>query len=325
MADEIGEYFTDMTGLRVTDVGKLSKLDLRNRVYRISTPDADFALKVFPRNETSERRSRTEADFYRLYGGRILCLPYLLFEDMTCSRVGAPVVCREYKEGRDSKKESEAILRSGNGAGFARLVDASFDAVNSIHRLRSSSSTGSLTAVSQDDYFTFFINEKASSMGLSLERIMDFLHGIKDGSMAGKYLDSGSTVSPAAFALCHHDLRGHEILVGDGYRVNGIIDWELAAIGDPVYDFASYLFSLLNPFYRDVETQKKIAGVFMERMPTGCVASIPFYLADRAILTSIVYYSEFNEHKFRWAMNFSDRMLSAKVDATDELLRLLDS
>lgn len=322
MTDIIKRYFLDKMDMEVEKVENLSRF--KNRVYKIQAGNRYFILKIFPKDETSARRSSTEAEIYRFYSSRCELLPHMYFEDFTCQIIDSPVICREYRCGIDLRESAINELRKGNEDKFRQLIENSIAAANCFHGLETSDSFGSLSSSYSGSYLEFLLHEKNSWFGLTYEHLYNSMREIDDGALLTNYLKGNNLITPQRFTLCHNDFRGHEILVNEDGTINSIIDWERAIIGDPLCDFGSHLFSLLNAVYDDITYQEKIIHIFLESLPKELHAqSISFYLAERAILTSIIYYFEYNSQKFEWAMRFAGNMLSNNVQNADTLIELI--
>ena len=316
------EYFQNKTDIEVIDVENLSRL--KNVVYKINTGQKYFILKIFQNGETRDRRFRTESSIYKTYSNVCELLPQLFFEDFTCQDFGSPVICREYKGGSDLKHRVASELSRGNDNRVKLLIRNSIGAANRIHELKISDSYGTVLSDYPGSYLEFVLHEKNFGFGLPYEQLCKFLTEVEGGKLLETYLTGSNLITPQKFTLCHNDFRGHEILVGDDDTVNGVIDWEQAIIGDPLCDFGSHIFSLLNSVHNDIPSQEKIIHTFLDYMPQSVDStSLPFYLAERAVLTSIVYYYEYNPEKFKWAMRFARNMLSNSMNSRTDLIQSL--
>jgi len=322
MIDDIKKYFSNKMNMEATNIENLPSF--KNRVYKIQVGDKYFILKMFQDGETSARRSKTEAEIYRTYSNRCGLIPQMYFEDFTYKDFESHVICREYVSGIGLKDNAASKLKHSNEDGFRRLIESSIAAANCIHELETSDSYGTMLSGYPGNYLEFVLHEKNFGFGLTYEQLCNSLSEIDRDSLLTNYIRGNNLTTPQKFTLCHNDFRGREILTNEDCTVNGIIDWEQAIIGDPLSDFGSHLFSLLNSVYDNTPLQEKIIHTFLEYLPKDLhMQSLPFYLAERAILTSIVYYLEYNPKKFEWAMKFAENMLSNKVQNENDLINLI--
>lgn len=322
MINNIKKYFYNKINKEVINIEKIPSF--KNTVYKIQADNTYFILKIFA-GKNSTVRSRTEAEIYRNYSGKLKLIPHLYFEDSTFEDFDFPIICREYRDGADLKNKAMLELRHGDEDKFKRLIKNSIDVANHIHELETSNSYGTLSSSYPGSYLEFVLHQKNSTSGLTYEELCDFLTEYDSNNLMANYLNGKNLITPQKFTLCHNDFRGHEILVNEDCTVNGIVDWEDAVIGDPLGDFGSHLFSLLNSVYDNISLQEKIIRTFLEYLPKNLyIQSLTFYLATRAILTSKVYYFKHDSKRFKWAMKFAKNMLSSNLQNADDLIDLIN-
>lgn len=319
MIKNIKKYFYNKINKKVSYIEKIPSY--RNTVYKIQTDDTYFILKIF-RGENSTIRSRTEAEIYKKYNLKSKLIPHLYFEDFTLKDLNFPVICSEYRDGENLKYKIIFELKHGDENIFKHLIKKSIDVANRVHKLKTSNSCGTLFSNYSGSYLEFVLHQKNSTLGLSYGELYDFLTKYDNKKLMANYLNGKNLVIPDKFTLCHNDFRGREILVNGDCA--SVVDWEGAIFSDPLGDFGSHLFSLLDAFYDNTLLQEKIIHTFIEYLPKKLyIQSLAFYLAERALLTSKVYNLKHDPKRFKWAMKFAKNMLSNNLQNATDLIHLI--
>ncbi|AZM46857.1 aminoglycoside phosphotransferase [Streptomyces sp. WAC 06738] len=92
-------------------------------------------------------------------------------------------------------------------------------------------------------------------------------------------------MTPRPFGLLHGDVHRANLIV-DEHGALWAIDWELALIGDPLYDLATHLHLMRYPARQEGEVIARWADVAEESRPgaaAGIEADLPRYLAFKRI------------------------------------------
>ncbi|WP_241562393.1 aminoglycoside phosphotransferase family protein [Streptomyces hoynatensis] len=88
------------------------------------------------------------------------------------------------------------------------------------------------------------------------------------------------------FALLHGDLHRDNLIVAEADGLLWTIDWELALIGDPLYDLATHLHLMRYPAAQENELLTRWARIVEANLPgaaAGLVRDLPHYLAYKRV------------------------------------------
>ncbi|MGW0535888.1 phosphotransferase [Streptomyces sp. NPDC003032] len=87
-----------------------------------------------------------------------------------------------------------------------------------------------------------------------------------DRKCFGKLRESVSVLTPRPFALLHGDLHRENFIVDPGERL-WAIDWELAMVGDPLYDLATHLYLMRYRPDQEEEVKRRWRDAVEEARP----------------------------------------------------------
>ena len=88
------------------------------------------------------------------------------------------------------------------------------------------------------------------------------------------------------FALLHGDLHRDNLIVAEADGLLWTIDWELALLGDPLYDLATHLHLMRYPAAQENELLTRWARMVEDNLPgaaAGLVRDLPHYLAYKRV------------------------------------------
>jgi aminoglycoside phosphotransferase (APT) family kinase protein len=95
-----------------------------------------------------------------------------------------------------------------------------------------------------------------------------------------------ATLSSRPFALIHADIHRKNIIVSEHGPV--ILDWELAIVGDPVYEVAVHIHKMGYQADEEQDFLARWARLLSPELTAGWAADLPTYLAHERIKSAIV-------------------------------------
>lgn len=231
-------------GCDVLEVRELTE-GMFNAAYRITGTGSlkdSVILKIGPRDGTKlltyeKSILRTEVRVYELLSGRDVPVPKVLVKDYSRSLISSDYFFMDYVPGilwKDAEPEK-----------MSRCRDALMEELGRIHREIHSVAGSHFGYAKEDARFRFDSWPKAFAGMMG-----DICHdGQKDGhvlpyeeifAIVERHKDALQEVKVPS--LVDFDMWAGNVLLGeteDGYRINGIIDFERSFFGDPYADFVS--------------------------------------------------------------------------------------
>ncbi|WP_059005796.1 aminoglycoside phosphotransferase family protein [Streptomyces specialis] len=112
--------------------------------------------------------------------------------------------------------------------------------------------------------------------------------GVDPGVLAptGPLAREAALLTDRPFCLLHADLHRDNLIVAESDGLLWTIDWELALIGDPVYDLATHLHLMGYPPAQEREFPERWARAVRESLPgaaAGLSRDLPRYLAYKRV------------------------------------------
>ena len=127
------------------------------------------------------------------------------------------------------------------------------DQIRKVHGVTTTAGAGPVLAVergerqSWQDYLADVLTGAGSGVPLVGDRASPEVHeGLLDAALDAAVVRVQELTFPATLSLLHGDLNPSNVFVRDG-EITGIIDWNYARYGDPLFDFARLR---MNPFVR---------------------------------------------------------------------------
>ncbi len=105
-------------------------------------------------------------------------------------------------------------------------------------------------------------------------------------SVTGPLVRSAARMTNRPFCLLHGDLHRDNLIVAEADRQLWTIDWELALVGDPLYDLATHLHLMDYPQPQEQSMVLRWASAVEERLPgaaEGMARDLPRYLAYKRV------------------------------------------
>ncbi|RMI31115.1 aminoglycoside phosphotransferase family protein [Streptomyces triticirhizae] len=105
-------------------------------------------------------------------------------------------------------------------------------------------------------------------------------------SVTGPLVREAARMTNRPFCLLHGDLHRDNLIVAESDGQLWTIDWELAMIGDPLYDLATHLHLMNYPERQEQAMVVRWAGAVEERLPgaaEGLPRDLPRYLAYKRV------------------------------------------
>jgi aminoglycoside phosphotransferase (APT) family kinase protein len=205
---------------------------LINAIYRISTGKAGgvYGLRVYAKEGPA---MEMECELLRNLSGK-LPVPKVLFADGGAGRCARPYLVYEWLEGitlnecrRQNSREALLTLAEPLGRLLGKVAGAAFNSDCISRRMR----VQTLLELAEEQLRAGLARER---LGQSLaDELRDCL---TNSSSLSSWMDDESR-------LVHGDFGGRNILVksreGGAWEISGVIDWEEAAKGSPLWDVGS--------------------------------------------------------------------------------------
>lgn len=209
-----------------------------NLTYRISTTIGQLALRRPPHGE----RSATAHDVGREYtimsslAGTSVPVPAPRGFCDDISVLGAPFYLADFIHGHVIRSAPEAAaLPLGVRAAVADRLVATLFAIHTVDL----ESTGLASLARPGDYIQRQLRRWSRQHG-----------DVADPSPALTRLHaklSANAPAPGTMALIHGDYRLDNVILDGAGRIEAVLDWELATIGDPLADLASLFITWAGP------------------------------------------------------------------------------
>lgn len=137
--DVISSYCTQRFHQDPLEISLLSKIDNKNKVFKIVFRNKTYLLKLFSNTDIAIRRCRTERQMSALINHKVTFeVPSYIFDN---SSIG-PILLREYIEGFDLK--IYLLNRLKQGEDISSYLQRSITAIRQVHNILSSDKFGNL-------------------------------------------------------------------------------------------------------------------------------------------------------------------------------------
>lgn len=289
---EINKCVSDLLNLEATKVTNISRLHIKNEVFKIDTNKKTVMMKVYL-DENKYEKSENEWNVLNKYGGKLNIIPTPILIDRSERYFGGPVIFRDYVEGTELK--SEIKKRVAENRDYKSVLQQSLAVIKTIHEMNGKGSIDDFALSSQRKFEKLF---KTNTDSLKND-LRKHVRVIDD------YIKKRQQLNPNNFSFCHGDLGGHEVILRKN-NIPSVIDWENACYFDPACDYGYFTFSVVNSHYKTPERVEEIYS-FLKR--NANLENLDFFIAERAIGTSSIYYAKERPDKCEWAMNFAEKML----------------
>jgi len=289
---EINDYASDILKLKVTNVTNVSRFHVKNEVYKIDAGNKTFIMKIFL-DEDRYEKSENEWKVLSEYGIKLNIIPKSVLIDRSEKYFKGPVIFREFVEGLELK--SEIKRRVAENQDCKDILQQSLAAIKMLHELN----------ISKNDFIlTSHQNKFEKLFKTNIDYFKNNLRGYM--KIFNEYIRKRQQLKLNNFSFCHGDLGGHQIILIEK-NLTSIIDWENACFFDPACDYGYFTFSLINGLYKN---QDKVEEMYSFLKRNIDLENFDFFVAERAIGTSSIYYVKEKPDKCDWAMKFAGNILT---------------
>nr|MBA4405259.1 hypothetical protein [Nanoarchaeum sp.] len=288
----------------------LSKVDNKNKVFKIGFKNKTYLLKLFLYTKHSSfRRCKTEKEIAALIEDKVpFKIPEYAFDKCSLGFI----LLRHYINRLDLKKYLIDRLRKGKDINLC--LGNSIKAIRRVHKLFSFTKFGTLWHKGRfKNFHDFIVHEDIYYVcGRNMKEFLTVFQRRKKYYQTVKnYLNGKNLIFPKAYHLCHGDLSGHGFLISKKGRIKAMIDWENAIFSDPVRDFAQYYFNTISSVYNEDYLKKKITNTFEKYLSNDELKRFPFYIGARALISSII--CDFEPEEVEWSLRIAKKMLSDEI------------
>lgn len=194
-------------------------------------------LRMAPGSEVVLVERKREFSILRALSGRGLPTPAAYWIDVDGTHFGRPAMILERLSGRADRN----LLNARNGLGLDAasqlpLARAIADALADIHGVDAAS-------LDLADPSGGTIDPAEDQLAIYRDRIEASVDPIPDLRLALWWLEDNRPRRPRSVTIVHGDFRPANMMVA-GARLQGVIDWEFAHVGDPAEDLGWYLAAI---------------------------------------------------------------------------------
>ena len=237
-AHYVAHQWPDASGVEVTDLARIhggaSRETYRLRL-RSSRGEQGLILRRDPPGSLIETDRATEVLFYRAFQGSSVPVPRILWLEEESTWLDRPFFVMEAIEGGEASPQ--ALLAPPYDALAEQIGQKKWQILGEIHRA-DPAALGLVAALPAPELDACWLRELDHWEGVLDE---DELAPQPIGRAAIRWLRRNPPPPAQKLTAVHADYRTGNFLVDNSGEIIGILDWEMAHLGDPLEDLASSL------------------------------------------------------------------------------------
>ena len=287
LQEGIDSFVRSTLGEPAEEVENISRIALKNQVYRVSTQQGQFVVKLY-QGRYPDRRMAREIEGFAVTKGQEFVKGELR-ADFSRAHVPFPILVRPYLQG-SSLKDNLRSRSTDDG-----ILDSFYQALLAMTSLHTPHFHPFSPPTSCQGIFYDIFQTDNDTIG----------HVLGSFPCIPAYFDKRTMLRDDHPTFCNGDLGSNDII----FTTEGIeiIDWENCCVGDPSRDCGYLTYSAAGVHFGNTGLVEKI----IELSQSFQYPNLNFYIAERVIGSAVVeYVPEGNSAKLGFAMDLAHRMLN---------------